>query len=115
VPYFLRRRVQHLWGTWTALDPQWLFRFARMPAANDPQVFACLGMVIGLYGVLYLEVARRPEHGWRHRRRWIDWGKILGPIGLAIELVRGKLGARGGDDLRYQRSHLVDSICMLPA
>jgi hypothetical protein len=21
-------------------------------------------MVLGLYGVLYLEVARRPEHGW---------------------------------------------------
>ena len=48
------------WGTYSALDPQWLFRFAGMPPANHPQVFACLGMVIGLYGVLYLEVARRP-------------------------------------------------------
>jgi hypothetical protein len=77
-----------VWGAWTALDPQWLFRFAGMPSANHPQVFACLGMVIGLYGVLYLEVARRPEHGWLIAAVGLT-GKILGPIGLAIELVRG--------------------------
>lgn len=77
-----------VWGAWTALDPQWLFRFAGMPPANHPQVFACLGMVIGLYGMLYLEVARRPEHGWLIAAVGLT-GKILGPIGLAIELVRG--------------------------
>jgi hypothetical protein len=77
-----------VWGAWTALDPQWLFRFAGMPPANHPQVFACLGMVIGLYGVLYLEVARRPEHGWLIAAVGLT-GKILGPTGLAIELVRG--------------------------
>ena len=76
------------WGTWTALDPQWLFRFAGMPPANHPQVFACLGMVIGLYGVLYLEIARRPEHGWLIAAIGLT-GKILGPIGLAIEIARG--------------------------
>lgn len=27
-------------------------------------MFTCLGMVVGVYGILYLEVARRPEHGW---------------------------------------------------
>jgi hypothetical protein len=43
------------------LDPQWLFRFARMPLQNHPEIFACLGMAIGLYGILYLEVARHPE------------------------------------------------------
>ena len=35
-----------------------------MPLANYPAIFACLAMVIGLYGVLYLDVARRPEEGW---------------------------------------------------
>ncbi|HLJ93526.1 MAG TPA: hypothetical protein VKU02_10090 [Gemmataceae bacterium] len=44
--------------------PQWLLRFAGMPLQNYPEIFACLGMVVGLYGVLYLEVARVPERGW---------------------------------------------------
>ena len=43
------------------LDPQWLFRFAGLPLQNYPQIFACLGMVVGLYGILYLEVARLPR------------------------------------------------------
>lgn len=77
------------WGMWTALDPQWLFRFAGMPPANYPSIFACLGMVIGLYGVLYLEVARRPEHGWLIAAVGFA-GKILGPIGMAVLLVRGE-------------------------
>jgi hypothetical protein len=46
-----------LWGMYAALDPQWLFRFAGMEPQNYPEIFACLGMVIGLYGLLYLEVA----------------------------------------------------------
>ena len=46
------------WGLFSILDPQWLFRFAGMPEQNYPEIFACLGMVIGLYGVLYLDVAR---------------------------------------------------------
>src|SRR5215475_9086450 len=46
------------WGAFSILDPQWLFRFAGMSPPNYPEIFACLGMVVGLYGVLYLEVAR---------------------------------------------------------
>lgn len=52
------------WGTWSALDPQWFFRFTGPPALNHPAIFACLGMVVGVYGLLYFEVARAPERGW---------------------------------------------------
>src|SRR5258707_13950476 len=52
------------WGLYAGWDPQWLFRFAGLPPLNHPQIFACLGMVVGLYGILYLEVARVPERGW---------------------------------------------------
>jgi hypothetical protein len=41
-----------LWGLYAVIDPQWLFRFARMQNENHPQVFACLGMVVGLYGIV---------------------------------------------------------------
>jgi hypothetical protein len=76
------------WGIFSSLDPQWLFRFAGMPLANHPQIFACLGMVIGLYGILYLEVARVPERGWLLAAVGLA-GKILGPIGLAGLLWQG--------------------------
>jgi hypothetical protein len=71
-----------IWGLFAVIDPQWLFRFARMPLENYPQIFACLGMVVGLYGILYLEVARLPERGWLIAAVGFA-GKILGPIGLA--------------------------------
>jgi hypothetical protein len=70
------------WGLYSAHDPQWLFRFAGMPPANHPQIFACLGMVLGLYGLLYLEVARVPERGWPVAAVGL-LGKVLGPLGQA--------------------------------
>ena len=78
-----------LWGLYAAVDPQWLFRFAGMPPLNHPQIFACLGMVVGLYGLLYLEVARVPEKGWLLAAVGL-LGKILGPIGLAVLILQGQ-------------------------
>ena len=77
------------WGLWAAVDPQWLFRLAEMPPAVHPQIFTAMGMVIGLYGVLYLEVARRPEQGWLIAAVGLA-GKVLGPIGLAGLIATGK-------------------------
>ncbi len=73
----------------TIADPQWMFRFAGMPLQNYPEIFGCLGMVIGLYGVLYLEVARVPEHGWLLAAVGLT-GKILGPIGQAQLMWTGQ-------------------------
>jgi hypothetical protein len=70
------------WGLFTVIEPQWLFRYAHMPPANYPQIFACLGMVVGLYGIIYWEVARVPEGGWLLAAVGLV-GKVLGPIGLA--------------------------------
>lgn len=70
------------WGIFSCLSPQWLFRFAGMSPDNHPQIFACLGMVVGLYGIIYLEVARCPERGWLLAAVGL-LGKVLGPIGLA--------------------------------
>ncbi len=76
------------WGLFAAVDPQWLFRFAGMAPLNHPPIFACLGMVIGLYGVLYLEVARVPERGWVLAAVGLA-GKVLGPAGLLVLIVSG--------------------------
>lgn len=78
-----------VWGFYTALDPNWLFRFAGMPLANYPEIFACLGMVVGLYGIIYFEVARKPERGFLLAAVGL-LGKILGPIGLIILIWSGQ-------------------------
>lgn len=76
------------WGAYSALDPQWLFRFAGMAPPRYPEVFACLAMVVGIYGLLYLEVARRPESGGAIAAVGL-LGKVLGPAGLAVLIARG--------------------------
>ena len=77
------------WGIWAAVDPQWLFRFAGMEPLNHPEIFQSLAMVVGLYGLAYLEVARRPERGFvLALMGWL--GKILGPIGMAVTIASGR-------------------------
>ena len=46
-------------------------------------------MVVGLYGIIYLEVARAPERGWLLAAVGL-LGKILGPIGLAVLILTGQ-------------------------
>lgn len=76
------------WGAYAAIDPQWLFRFAGMEPLNHPAVFACLGMVVGVYGLLYWEVARAPERGFAIASVGL-LGKVLGPIGLLQLIASG--------------------------
>jgi hypothetical protein len=76
------------WGAYAAIDPQWLFRYAGMPPLNHPAIFACLGMVVGVYGLLYWQVAREPERGFEIAAVGL-LGKVLGPIGLVQLIARG--------------------------
>jgi hypothetical protein len=46
-------------------------------------------MLVGLYGVIYLEVARVPERGWLLAAVGLT-GKILGPIGLVRLIWSGR-------------------------
>lgn len=76
------------WSIYAAADPQWLFRLAGMPEQQHPQIFMTLGMVLGLYGLLYLEVARRPEHGFPVAAVGLA-GKLLGPAGWLWQYTAG--------------------------
>jgi hypothetical protein len=78
-----------LWGLYAVWDPQWLFRFAHLPLQNHPEIFACLGMVVGLYGIVYFEIARVPERGWLLAAIGLI-GKLLGPIGLTRLILSGQ-------------------------
>jgi uncharacterized membrane protein len=77
------------WGIWVSIDPNWLFRFSNMELPNYPEIFVCVGMVVGLYGVVYWEIARRPEKGFVLAAVGFI-GKILGPIGIIYYINIGK-------------------------
>lgn len=77
------------WGLWVSYDPNWLFRFAKMELPNYPEIFVCVGMVVGLYGIVYFEIARRPERGFVLALVGF-LGKILGPIGAIYYVYLGK-------------------------
>ncbi|MGI9015547.1 MAG: hypothetical protein ACR2HR_00335 [Euzebya sp.] len=76
------------WGAWVALSPQSLYQMMGIPLPTHPEVAACLGMVIGLYGIIYLEIARIPEHGWIAAAVGLT-GKLLGPAALAVHIMTG--------------------------
>ena len=52
-------------------------------------------MVLSLYGVLYLEVARRPDRGWLLAAVGFS-GKVLGPLGWAQLVLTGQWPWRSG-------------------
>jgi len=88
-PLFVAAGIYNLaWGAYSAVDPQWLFRWSGLAPLNHPAIFSCLAMVVGIYGLLYLEVARRPREGFAIAAVGL-LGKILGPLGLAVLIARG--------------------------
>lgn len=92
-----------LWGLFTAVTPKWVFEFSGMEAPRYPEIFACVGMVIGLYGVLYAAVAWRPETGGLIAAVGLVV-KVLGPIGMVVSIQSGAWPAKAawlcvGNDL----------------
>ena len=80
-------------GVWAGFFPASFFRLFDLAAPRYPSIWACLGMVVGLYGVAYAHVAWRPERGGVIV--WIGLaGKVLGPIGWLIAVGHGELPPR---------------------
>src|SRR5947208_10716812 len=76
-------------GIWACIWPAALFAMLEMAAPNYPSLWQCLGMVVGLYGILYAYAAIRLD-----RAKLIIViglaGKILGPIGMFIAFQSGE-------------------------
>jgi hypothetical protein len=97
-------------GLWAVLAPRALFDVFDLGTPSHPGIWACLGMVIGLYGLIYLQVAfTDPKHRFSAvivagRRVEYDVtrlligiglaGKILGPIGFVLAVQNAELPLR---------------------
>lgn len=78
-----------LWGTLVILFPYFFFDLAHMERPNYPELWQCVGMIVGVYGIGYWIAANDPI---RHYPIILVGflGKILGPIGFVQALWSGK-------------------------
>jgi small multidrug resistance pump len=80
-----------LWGLFVILRPMTLFeRAAVEPLPNYPELWQCMGMVIGVYGIGYLIAAFDPHRHWPIVLVGL-LGKVFGPIGFAWNAAAGRL------------------------
>lgn len=77
-----------LWGTLTIAFPHLLFDLADIERMNYPEIWQCVGMIVGVYGIGYLIAARDPRTHWPIVLVGL-LGKIFGPIGFVAALLRG--------------------------
>jgi len=81
-----------LWGAWVVFFPAALFRWTGMAPINYPQIWQCVGMLVGVYGIGYLIAARNPLRHWPIVLVGLT-GKVLGPAGMCWSVTRGGLPA----------------------
>ena len=79
-----------VWGAMVVLFPSLLFSIADMEQPLYPQIWQCVGMIVGVYGIGYLCAARNSRVHWPIVLVGL-LGKIFGPIGFAGALVTGDL------------------------
>ncbi|QDT54687.1 hypothetical protein Pan44_27220 [Caulifigura coniformis] len=80
-----------VWGLFVILRPLAFFEWTRFePLPNYPELWQCMGMVIGVYGIGYLIAASDPVRHWPIVLVGL-LGKIFGPIGFVWTAAGGKL------------------------
>lgn len=77
-----------LWGTATIAFPNLLFDLTGAQRMLYPEIWQCVGMIVGVYGVGYLAASTNPRQHWPIILVGL-LGKILGPIGFAEALAKG--------------------------
>jgi hypothetical protein len=78
------------WGTVVICWPSQPFAWLDMPPPNYPQLWQCIGMIVGVYGIGYLIAAGDPMRHWPIVLVGL-LGKVLGPIGFVPAALRGEL------------------------
>jgi hypothetical protein len=80
-------------GLWAALVPRAFFELFHLAPPRYPAIWACLGMVVGLYGVGYAYAAWRLDRAFPFIAIGLA-GKVLGPIGWLMAVGSAELPVR---------------------
>jgi hypothetical protein len=70
-----------VWGAWVILSPMTLFQWMAMPLPNYPELWQCVGMIVGCYALGYALAALDPYRYWPIVLVGLV-GKVLGPLGF---------------------------------
>lgn len=84
-----------LWGAWAVLFPNAWFDLADMPRPIYPEIWQCVGMIVGVYGIGYAIAATDPLRHWPIVLVGLA-GKILGPLGFVKALIDGTFTPKAG-------------------
>jgi len=84
-----------IWGIVTVIYPEFYFTFAGMGRNNFPEIWQCVGMIVGVYGIGYIIAAYDPLKHWPIILVGL-LGKILGPIGYLNGYNKGTFTLKAG-------------------
>lgn len=79
----------------TLIAPFWIFDVTGATRPNFPELWQCIGMIVGVYGIGYWIAAFDPYRHWPVVL--VGWlGKTLGPLGFAKALWEGVFPVKFG-------------------
>ena len=84
-----------LWGAFVVLWPNTVFNLAGLELPNYPELWQCIGMIVGVYGVGYFLAAHDPTRHWPIVLVGL-LGKIFGPIGFVWAILQGRFNLSFG-------------------
>lgn len=79
-----------VWGLVFGLWPNVLFDWAGMERPNYPELFQCIAMIVGVYGVGYVAASADPVKHWPVVLVGF-LGKVFGPIGFLNAALIGRM------------------------
>jgi hypothetical protein len=84
-----------IWGALVVCFPDSTLGWLGLPSEASREIWQCLGMVVGVYGVGYAIAASDPDRHWPIVLVGL-LGKVLGPIGFVLAALDGRLPWRFG-------------------
>ena len=84
-----------LWGAFVVIWPSAVFSWAGLETPNYPELWQCIGMIVGVYGVGYFLASYNPIQHWPIVLVGL-LGKIFGPIGFAWAILQGRFNLQFG-------------------
>jgi len=78
------------WGFFVVVYPHALFDWTGTERLNHPEIWQCVGMIVGVYGIGYLLASRDPVAHWPIVLVGL-LGKLFGPLGFLVSWTRGQL------------------------
>lgn len=78
------------WGSLVIFFPTLFFDLLELPSPLYPQIWQCVGMIVGVYGIGYIISAFNPLIHWPIVLVGL-LGKIFGPIGFLQAYIMGEL------------------------